>query len=279
MKQSHPTEPFSTHTQIEVNPIFYNKKLIPWLGGKHRLARKIIELLPEHTCYCEVFAGGASVFWQKPRSKMEVLNDINRDIINLYRVVQNHLEEFIRQIQWMVKSRDEFNRQLMLPPEALTDIQRAVRFFYIIKNAFSGRYSKSPSFGIDTGKSTKAFSVRSIEELLIACHERLDHVILECLDWRDCLSRYDREGTVFYLDPPYYGCENDYGNTWQRDDFYELAEKLKNIKGKFILSINDLPETRQIFRAFEFLEVQTKYSASPPSSRSKTISQLLIKNF
>ena len=148
----------------EVNPIFRNKKLIPWLGGKHRLARKIIELLPEHTCYCEVFAGGASVFWQKPRSKMEVLNDINRDIINLYRVVQNHLEEFIRQIQWMVKSRDEFNRQLMLPPQTLTDIQRAVRFFYIIRNAFSGRYAK-PSFGIDASKSRKTFS----KKLLSTC--------------------------------------------------------------------------------------------------------------
>ena len=122
--------------------------------------------------------------------------------------------------------------------------------------------------------------MRSIEELLIACHERLDHVILECLDWRDCLSRYDREGTVFYLDPPYYGCENDYGNTWQRDDFYELAEKLKNIKGKFILSINDLPETRQIFKDFELLEVQTKYSCATDSlSHSKVITELLIKNF
>jgi DNA adenine methylase len=249
--------------------------IICWLGGKHLLAPKIIALMPEHTCYCEVFAGGASVFWQKQPSKVEVLNDINKDLINLYRIVQYHLEEFIKNFQWLVRSRDEFYRQLALPPTHLTDIQRAVRTLYVIKNCFSGRYL-NPSFGCATD-GRKMFSVRSIEELLLACHQRLEGVTLECLDYKECIARYDRQDTLFYLDPPYYGCEGYYGENWQREDFKRLAEILKNIKGKFLLSLNDRPEVREIFNQFTVIEVETRYSAAKESN--KKVKELVYKNF
>ena len=231
--------------------------------------------MPEHNCYCEVFAGGASVFWQKQPSKTEVLNDIHKDLINLYRVVQYHPEEFIKNFQWLLRSREEFYRQLSLPPHALTDIQRAVRTLYIIKNCFGGRYL-NPGFGCTTD-CRKIFSVRSIEELLLACHQRLEGVTLECLDYKECIARYDRPDTLFYLDPPYYGCEGYYGNDWQRDDFKKLAEILRGIKGKFLLSINDTPETREIFKEFTVIQVKTRYSAAKEGN--KQVRELVYKNF
>ncbi|PXX73975.1 Site-specific DNA methylase [Pseudomonas sp. LAMO17WK12:I10] len=72
--------------------------IIPWMGGKRRLADRLIPLFPPHECYVEVFAGGAALYFMRPQpAPVEVLNDINGDLVTLYRVVQNHLEEFVRQ--------------------------------------------------------------------------------------------------------------------------------------------------------------------------------------
>lgn len=106
------------------------KPIIPWMGGKRRLAKHILPIFPEHTCYVEPFAGGAALFFMRPNpAKVEVLNDLNGDLVNLYRVVQNHLEEFIRQYKWALTSRQVFEWEKMKRPETLTDIQRAARFF------------------------------------------------------------------------------------------------------------------------------------------------------
>lgn len=84
---------------MQANPI------VPWIGGKSRLAKHILPLFPEHACYVEAFAGGAALFFRKDPVKAEVLNDINGDLVNLYRVVQSHLDEFIAQFRWSLSSR------------------------------------------------------------------------------------------------------------------------------------------------------------------------------
>lgn len=82
--------------------------IIPWIGGKRRLADHIIPRFPAHDCYVEVFAGGAALYFLRPPAKVEVINDINGELINLYRVVQHHLEEFVRQFKWALTSRQVF---------------------------------------------------------------------------------------------------------------------------------------------------------------------------
>lgn len=113
-----------------------------WLGGKYRLAPTIVSLIPEHTCYAEVFGGAAWVLFHKSPSPSEAINDINADIINLYRCVQNHLPELLRQSEWLLPSRDEFERLLNHNPATLTDIQRAVRFMYLHRLAFGGKVAE-----------------------------------------------------------------------------------------------------------------------------------------
>lgn len=114
--------------------------IIPWMGGKRRLADRLIPLFPPHECYVEVFAGGAALYFMRPQAApVEVLNDINGDLVTLYRVVQNHLEEFVRQFKWALSSRQVFEWQKMTRPETLTDIQRAARFFYLQHHAFAGK--------------------------------------------------------------------------------------------------------------------------------------------
>lgn len=104
--------------------------LFKWMGGKRQLAKHLIPMFPEHTCYVELFAGGAALFFMRPKpAKSEVLNDINGDIVNLYRVVQYHFDEFVRQFEWALTSREEFVRLQSMHLDTLTDIQRAARLY------------------------------------------------------------------------------------------------------------------------------------------------------
>lgn len=113
--------------------------LAGWIGGKSQLAKRIIESIPTHTCYCEVFAGAAWVLFRKPESSVEIINDRSSDVINLYRVIQHHLEEFVRQFKWQLISREEWDRLKSVPPESLTDIQRAAQFYYLQRLSFGGK--------------------------------------------------------------------------------------------------------------------------------------------
>ncbi|MDK4535734.1 DNA adenine methylase, partial [Kingella kingae] len=98
--------------------------IIPWMGGKRRLAKRLLPLFPEHSCYVELFAGGAALFFMREQAaKTEVLNDINGQLVNLYRVVQHHFDEFVRQFDYTLTSREVFTRLHATPPELLTDIQ------------------------------------------------------------------------------------------------------------------------------------------------------------
>lgn len=145
--------------------------IIPWMGGKRRLADRLIPLFPPHECYVEVFAGGGALYFLRPQpAPCEVLNDINGDLVTLYRVVQNHLEEFVRQFKWALSSRQIFEWQKMTRPETLTDIQRTARFFYLQHHAFGGKVS-GQSFG--TATTAPAINLLRIEENLSAAWQRL----------------------------------------------------------------------------------------------------------
>jgi len=133
------------------------KPIIPWIGGKRRLADQIIPMFPEHTCYVEPFAGAAALYFIKEPSKVEVINDINGDLVNLYRVLKHHLVEFVNQFKWALSSRQIYEWEKMKHSETLTDIQRAARFFYLQKLAFGGRV-KGRTFGTATNHTTSTES-------------------------------------------------------------------------------------------------------------------------
>lgn len=246
-----------------------------WMGGKYQLSKQVVSMIPQHHCYCEPFAGAAWVFFRKDRSEVEVLNDINADIITLYRVIQHHLEEFIRWFKWVLVSRNEFNRWLKTDPQTLTDIQRAIRFFYIQKTSFAGRIDK-PTFGY-APSSRPRMNLLRVEEDLSAAHLRLSEVYVENLHYAELIKRYDREKTFFYIDPPYWDCEDYYGkNLFSKDDFQALSDQLANIKGKFLLSLNDTPEVREIFSKFTIEPVSVRYSCGTTNTVAK---EVLIRNY
>lgn len=246
-----------------------------WIGGKMQISRTIVPLIQPHECYVEPFAGAAWIFFRKPESNVEVLNDLNRDIVTLYRVIQHHLEEFIRYFRWVLVSRDEFERWKRVAPDTLTDIQRSARFYYLQKLSFGGRIAK-PTLGISTTHPPRLNLLR-IEEELSAAHLRLARVYVENLPYSDLIARYDRPTTFFYLDPPYWGCEDYYGKAlFAREDFARLAEQLRGLQGRFILSLNDVPEVRALFAGFEIQAVTCRYSCGIERPLTR---ELLIMNF
>jgi DNA adenine methylase len=249
------------------------------MGGKSLLARKIIPKIPDHKCYVEVFAGAAWMLFKKEEtiSDVEIINDINLDLVTLYRVVKHHLEEFIRYFKWILVSRDEFARFRLETPETLTDIQRAVRFYYLLKLGYAARI-KDPSFSIATTSKPRLNLLR-IEEELSAVHLRLSRVYIENRSYEQVFERFNKPDTFFYVDPPYYGCEDYYGKgIFDRADFMKLRDILASITGKFILSINDIGEIRDLFKGFHIETVETSYSAAG-ANKKKKVKELLIMNY
>lgn len=252
------------------------KSPIAWVGGKSQLTETLIPLIPEHKGYVEVFAGAAWLLFRKPPSDTEIINDINSDLVTLYRVIQNHLEEFVRYFKWVLVSREEFERFKATDPATLTDIQRAARFYYMVKMGFGARLT-NPSFGIGATQKPRLNLLR-IEEDLSEAHLRLSRVFVDNRPYYECIERFDRSNTFFYVDPPYWDCEDVYGKgLFAKADFERLHGLLAKTKGKWLMSINNAPQIRELFKDFNIREVATSYSLSAGSRFAVT--ELVISNY
>lgn len=252
------------------------KPLVPWMGGKRRLAKHILPQFPAHTCYVEPFAGAAALFFMKEPSKAEVLNDINGDLVSLYRVVQHHLDEFVRQFRWSLASREMYAWLKATPSQALTDIQRAARFFYLQKLGFGGKV-QGQTFGTATTSPHKLNLLR-LEEDLSAAHLRLHQVTIEHMAWETCVQRYDRPYTFFYMDPPYYGTAG-YGVDFPLAEYDRLAGLLRTMQGKALVSVNDIPEMRRAFAGLAMERLTINYTVGKVGKARAETGELLIRNY
>lgn len=249
------------------------KPIVPWIGGKRKLARHILPLFPDHTCYVEPFCGAAALFFMKEPSGVEVLNDVNGDIVNLYRVVKHHLEELCKQFKWVLTSRDNWAWLQATPVATLTDVQRAARFVYLQKLAFGAKVA-GQTFGTATTARPR-FNIFTLEQDLVDAHYRLARTTIERLDWQEVVRRYDRPHTLFYCDPPYWGTEG-YGVTFGWEHYQALARLASEIKGKMIISINAHPDIRSLFGHLSCKEIDYKYTVGGSPSAS---TELVYANF
>ncbi|HCE0841718.1 DNA adenine methylase [Acinetobacter baumannii] len=249
-----------------------------WLGGKSQLARTIIELMPEHKTYVEVFGGAGWVLFKKSPSTVEVINDVNDDLINLYRVLKFHFDAFLAEFDLLLFSRTIFD-DMKKNDRGLTDIQRAAKFYYLLRAAFSCQldgafsYSKARKAGLKLGEELRTH--------LHSVHERLQGVVIENASYDYVINRMDSPDTLFYLDPPYWNCEKDYGkNIFGKEDFFALKDHLSKIQGKFILSLNDVPEVRELFKDFNIQNKKIRWTVNnKAAAESHNGNELIICNF
>lgn len=247
---------------------------LSYIGGKNRIANQIISLIPEHTTYIEPFAGGAQVLFRKAPSQVEVLNDLDGEVVNFYRICQLHHHELLRVLNFSLLSRKWYELLARTLPESLTDVQRAARYFLLQKCSFGGRVDRQ-NFAIHVSKRP-TFTPTRIPEMIHSAYQRLQNVQIECLPYEQVLRRYDRPATFFYLDPPYYGVRA-YKYNFTVDDFHTLEARLRELKGKFLFSINDHPEIRELFARFRIEEITLPYSIQKHPGRR--YNELLISNY
>jgi len=249
-------------TWPDLDPVAPVRPLAPWIGGKRNLSKRLcarIAAVP-HVTYAEVFVGMGGVFFRRDaRPRAEVINDWSEDVSTFFRVVQRHYVPFMEMLRWQVTSRAGFEKLLALAPASLTDLERSARFLYLQRLAFGGKV-RGRGFGVNPGGAAR-FDVTKIGPMVEAAHERLAGVVIERLPWADFVARYDRPGTLFYLDPPYWGCERDYGEgMFGRGEFEQMARVLASVRGRFILSLNDRPEVRELFGGFDIEQVGVTYT-------------------
>jgi DNA adenine methylase len=247
---------------------------LAYIGGKRAIANQIIEIFPKHTTYVEPFAGGAQVFFRKEPSKVEVLNDLDGEMVNFFRVCQQHYEELLRYLRFMLVSRRWHELLKTTDPATLTDIQRAARHLYLLKNSYAGLI-RNLNYKCHVVQPP-GFNPERLPEIIEETHKRLARVQIENLPYEKVLAKFDRPETLFYLDPPYFGLKL-YRHNLTTADFEKMADRLEDLRAKFVLSLNDVPEVRRIFRPFKFREIDLHYTAQKVAGRR--YQEVLITNF
>lgn len=243
------------------------------MGGKSKLRKTIIGMMPEHTCYVEPFFGAGWVYFGKEPSKVEIINDIDKELMNLFKMIKYHAPEIERQLEFEFSGRDIFEEYKNCSVEYLTEIQRAIRYLYLASQSFAGK-GGAYGYGTTTRPSPQIF----YKNVLTKLKERLRNTYVENLSFEKIIEKYDRPYTFFFCDPPYYktaGYENKFGEK----EHLLLRDLLKNMQGKFLLTINDHPEVREWYKDFNLKEVKVNYSVSREQKARKKYNELIITNY
>lgn len=249
------------------------KPPIKRMGGKSKLRKTIISMIPEHICYAEVFFGAGWVYFGKEPSKVEVINDLDRELINLFRIIKYHAPEVERMLEYEFSGRDIFEEYKNSTLEQLTDIHRAIRFLYLITQSFAG-LGRSYGYGTSTKPSPQVFYKGVLADL----KERLRNTYVENLSFEKIFEKYDRSHTFFFCDPPYLDTAG-YGNSFGEKEQLILLDILKSIKGKFLLTINDHPKVREWYKDFNIKEIAVNYSVSKEQNARGKYNELIITNY
>ena len=259
-----------------------NKSLAPfgWVGGKSKLAPWLVTLIPEHTQYVEVFGGALNLLWAKKRSKLEVINDFDGELVNLYRVIKSNPHTLSDRLEELWFSREIFNllKFKQISARGNNKIERAAHTYFGITASFSGKRThfgraKLPQSGQSRNQASRLhrdFTVWS---------RRLKYTQIENLSFEQMLKDYDHEASFFYLDPPYYDCETYYLSAFTKESHECLATMLKDVKGKWLLSYNDHPVIRELYKDYEIISTPEILYSMRGFGTPKKVKEIVIANY
>lgn len=222
---------------------------IKWIGGKFRNAARYVELMPKHKVFVSPFCGGCHVEIMKPPSEIEIVNDINDELVNFLLVLRDRAKELYEMCEALPYSESLFN-SLKWDPRAENPLERAVRFFYIVRAGFSGGGHKYRTGFSVSARVNKARSYRTAVGLIPLMAQRIKEWNILCRDFQEVIEKYDSPDTFFFCDPPYVGYEDLYTGGFSERDHYRLRESLEKIEGKAMVCYYDHPLVRNLYRGW-----------------------------
>lgn len=249
---------------------------IKWVGGKSKLRAEVIARLPALAeCYAEVFAGAGWVLFGKPRHAVEVLNDANDDLVNLWRVLKWRPAELLEEVHKHLYSRTMHSELKTMRPDKWDEMTRAVWLYLLIQMSYGADVQKpeTASFGFRNKSRGDLFLKKSLHQFEPA-QERLQGVFIESLDFEDCIRRYDQPRSIFFCDPPYLETCG-YAVDFSLPDHERLAKCLKAIEGKFLLTINDHALIRELYAGCH-IEEATEVRALARASEGRQAAPILF---
>lgn len=246
------------------------KTPITYYGGKQKLAKTILKLIPSHKLYCEPFIGGAAIFFAKEASPVEVINDVNSELINFYKVVQNDFLSLEKYIRITLHSRRNFDdaSHIYKRPHLFNEIERAWAIWCLAAQGFAGMLDGSWGYDVSKNTTTKKISNKRTgftEDYAI----RLQNVQIECTDALRIISSRDNKDAFFYCDPPYFNSDCGHYDGYSKQDFENLLNLLVNIRGKFLLSSYPSPMLKEYIRANKWHSVEIKQTVSVANNNGK----------
>lgn len=282
--------------------------IISWVGGKKALRDLIYQRMPkEFERYIEVFGGGGWVlFGRRPDTAMEVYNDFNSDLANLFHCVRDRTMALLKELNFLpLNGRDEFFilkkflekdeftneylqeelevaeqfltdpelkdiRSLLLENARMNDVKRAAAFFKLIRYSYG---SGCTSFGC------QPFDIRKTFSLIWQGSRRLKDTIIENKDFEALIQQYDRENAFIYCDPPYYQTEGHYAVEFRKEDHYRLRDTLADCRGKFLVSYNDCEFIRDLYQDFHIEAVSRLNNLAQRYDNGSEYAEVFISNY
>ncbi|HUM50498.1 MAG TPA: DNA adenine methylase [Chitinophagales bacterium] len=271
----------STKTkQLPLKPVM--KTPVSYYGGKQKLCAEIINRIPKHNLYCEPFIGGAAIFFGKEKSRVEVINDTNKELINFYKVVQQDFVSLEMEIRISLHSRDLHKKANVIynNPDMFSDIRRAWAVWVLSSQSFCSMLDGS--FGYDKVKNTVAIKINNKKQSFTEDYAiRLQNVQLECTDALRVINSRDTKDSFFYCDPPYYNSDCGHYDGYSIQDFENLLQVLSNIKGKFMLSSYPSEILKKFTKAhgWHTAEFKQLVSVNAKGANQKTKIEVLTANY
>ncbi len=261
--------------------------LLRYIGGKHFLVDKLVDLVPQHRIYVEVFCGGGHLFFNKPRSQREVLNDIDGELVNLFMVLRDQGEALAERCAGIPYSRelyDTFRQEIRKDTGPEDGVERAARFAYILESAFAGGFYKGWGYSRQADRD-RVHVWQDWPGRLEWFRRRLQGVAIDRSDFEVCLKNWDSPETFFYLDPPYtWRPEGQYRYEFQPWDHRRLRKTLEAVKGFWLLTYPDEPWVRQLYEGFPMRKLASPTTSAGITHRTEGVqrspmAQLAITNY
>jgi len=212
------------------------KTPLTYYGGKQQLSPTIVSIIPAHRIYVEPFVGGGAVFFAKPASPVEVINDINSELVNFYQQAKINFPLLEQEIRISLHSRDLHRRARVVyeNPDMFDALKRAWAVWVLAIQSYGAKLDGS--FGYDrSGQTSKKIAARResfTEDLAL----RLQQVQIECADALRIIRSRDTPETFFYLDPPYFNSDMGHYDGYTVEDFEMLLKSVAQAEGRFLLS-------------------------------------------